>query len=155
VTLVALSDAQKEFMSKRIFPLAVAFAFQSLGLLACSRSPVQADLPANLPASLPTNFPDGAPQSARAQAEPLGAAVDAATGKPFGALCTKDEECAQSVCFHKRIKGADSGPERRDVRPEAEEREGYCSMRCTTDADCPTPLTRGKCGARGMCKRTD
>ena len=131
--------AKEAILSIRAFPLALAFAFGSLASSACSRGPAAVD----------------GPTSAVAHAETVPVAADAATGKPFGAVCTQDDECAQGVCFHKRIKGADSGPERRDVRPEAEEREGYCSIRCSADTDCPTPLTRGKCGARGMCKRAE
>jgi hypothetical protein len=135
--------AKEAIMSGRAFSL--AFAFGSLAFSACSRAPAAVDAPK--PAVAQAETPPDAHDAADA--------ADAASGKPFGAVCTQDAECAQRVCFHKRIKGADSGPERRDVRPEAEEHEGYCSIRCTTDADCPTPLTRGKCGARGMCKRAE
>ncbi len=73
--------------------------------------------------------------------------------KPFGAACVTDGDCGDGVCFHQRAsRGHDAGRERRDGG-DAEEPDGYCSMRCVTDPDCPTPLTRGKCGARGMCKR--
>jgi hypothetical protein len=96
-----------------------------------------------------------APQTAQAVTASSNEAGTAQAGKPFGAYCVTDAECAGGVCFHKRIKGADAGPERREVHPEAEEHDGYCSMRCNSDSDCPTPLTRGKCGARGMCKRAD
>ncbi len=74
--------------------------------------------------------------------------------KAFGAACFEDAECAGAVCFHKRLKGPDAGKERRGMNDPVE-RDGYCSMRCDDDADCPVPLTRGRCGARGMCKRAD
>jgi hypothetical protein len=65
-----------------------------------------------------------------------------------------DAECADRVCFHKRIKGPNSGKESRS-NDDPVEHDGYCSIRCSDDADCPVPLTRGRCGARGMCKRPD
>jgi hypothetical protein len=92
----------------------------------------------------------GAPSSPPPSVSATGAI--AGGPKPFGVPCVEDAECAGGVCFHKRIKGADAGPERRDVHPEAEEHDGFCSMHCDSDTDCPTPPTRGKCGARGMCK---
>jgi hypothetical protein len=78
----------------------------------------------------------------------------AATRKPFGEHCVEDAECAGGVCFHKRLKGPDAGHERRGAN-EAVERDGYCSMKCEDDGDCPVPPTKGKCGARGMCKRAE
>jgi hypothetical protein len=78
-----------------------------------------------------------------------------ADAKPFGEACVADTECAGGVCFHKRLKGPDTGPERRDAGFEPVEHDGYCSIKCDTDNDCPVPPTRGKCGARGMCKRPD
>ena len=78
-----------------------------------------------------------------------------AAGKAFGEPCTADPECAGAVCFHKRIKGPDSGAEKRDAGSEPLEHDGYCSMSCNDDADCPVPPTRGRCGARGMCKRPE
>jgi hypothetical protein len=79
----------------------------------------------------------------------------AAAQKAFGAPCVADAECAGSVCFHKRVKGEHAAHEARDAGDEAVERDGYCSLRCSDDAQCPVPPTRGKCGARGMCKRPD
>jgi hypothetical protein len=79
---------------------------------------------------------------------------DASAGKPFGAPCVADSECAGAVCFHKRLKGPDAGKERRGA-DEAVEHDGYCSLKCNDDADCPVPPTKGRCGARGMCKRPD
>ncbi len=76
-------------------------------------------------------------------------------GKAFGEACVTDQECAGAVCFHKRLKGPDAGRETRDAGAEPVEHDGYCSMSCNTDADCPVPPTRGRCGARGMCKRPE
>ncbi len=76
------------------------------------------------------------------------------SAKAFGAFCVDDAECAGGVCFHKRLKTAESGPERRGGG-DAVEHDGYCSMRCAADADCPTPPSNGRCGARGMCKRPE
>jgi hypothetical protein len=70
----------------------------------------------------------------------------AATGKSFGEHCVEDSECQGGVCFHKRIKSRSD---------DAVEHDGYCSMRCDEDSDCPVPPTKGKCGKRGMCKRPD
>jgi hypothetical protein len=78
-----------------------------------------------------------------------------ATGKAFGDPCTADAECASAVCFHKRIKGPDAGRETRAGGSEPLEHDGYCSMGCNDDRDCPAPPTRGRCGARGMCKRPE
>ena len=44
---------------------------------------------------------------------------------------------------------------RRQAGSEALEHDGYCSMSCNQDSDCPMPPTRGKCGARGVCKRPE
>ncbi|HEY2516108.1 MAG TPA: hypothetical protein VGI39_34790, partial [Polyangiaceae bacterium] len=76
--------------------------------------------------------------------------------KPFGAPCVADGECAGGVCFHKRIheKGADAGREQRGQDGPVEY-DGYCSLRCNDDEGCPVPPTRGRCGARGMCKRPE
>jgi hypothetical protein len=73
--------------------------------------------------------------------------------KAFGAPCVVDAECAGAVCFHKRARGEPAARETRDAGDEAVEHDGYCSLRCRDDAECPVPPTRGKCGARGMCKR--
>ena len=83
------------------------------------------------------------------------AAVLTAAQKPFGEPCVSDSECAGAVCFHKRVKGEHAAREARDAGDEAIERDGYCSIRCRDDAECPVPPTRGKCGARGMCKRLE
>ena len=95
--------------------------------------------------------------SAATNAAPRLASAVAAerAGESFGAPCVVADECAGGVCFHKRIKGPDSGAERRGDRGEAVEHDGYCSMRCDDDSECPVPPTKGKCGARGMCKRPD
>jgi hypothetical protein len=76
------------------------------------------------------------------------------SARGFGESCLEDVECAAGVCFHKRLKVPGAAPEHRGAN-EAVERDGYCSLRCRADADCPVPLTRGKCGARGMCKRSE
>jgi hypothetical protein len=84
------------------------------------------------------------------------AAIPEAGAKPFGAPCVADAECTGGVCFHKRLKSPDAGKESRDAGgSEAVEHDGYCSMSCNQDSDCPVPPTRGKCGARGMCKRPE
>ncbi len=122
----------------------------TLGLVGCSRrdaSSTRID-----PASTPS-APRAIPEAASASPAPV-AVSDASTAKPFGALCVTDADCGASVCFHRRIKGADAGHERRDSG-EAVEHDGYCSIRCDDDADCPVPPTKGKCGARGMCKRPE
>lgn len=89
-----------------------------------------------------------------ASAGPTAAASATPAGKTFGAYCEEDRECASSVCFHKRLKTGNQGPERRDA-DDALEHDGYCSMSCNSDADCPVPPTKGRCGARGMCKRPE
>ena len=81
--------------------------------------------------------------------------VLAAAQKSFGEPCVLDAECAGAACFHKRVKGEHAARESRDAGEEAVERDGYCSIRCRDDAECPVPPTRGKCGARGMCKRPE
>jgi hypothetical protein len=81
-------------------------------------------------------------------------ASSSGAGGAFGAFCVDDGACASSVCFHKRLKTEASGPERRGGG-DALEHDGYCSMRCDTDADCPSPPSSGRCGARGMCKRPE
>jgi hypothetical protein len=121
-------------MRKTAFVLAVLLA-------ACSRAP------ASPPASNSADSAIAAPDPPR----PVARTAE----KAFGDSCVEDAECAARVCFHKRAKGADAGRERPDAGNEAVEHDGYCSMHCREDSDCPVPLTRGKCGARGMCKRPE
>jgi hypothetical protein len=83
------------------------------------------------------------------------ASASAATGGTFGAFCVDNSACASGVCFHKRVKGANPTPERRGAKDEVVEHDGYCSMHCNADSDCPTPPSSGRCGARGMCKRAE
>lgn len=87
---------------------------------------------------------------------PVPSASDSPTaaGKGFGAYCVEDHECASAVCFHKRLKRGNQEPEHRGA-DDAVEHDGYCSMSCNSDADCPAPPTNGRCGARGMCKRPE
>jgi len=122
---------------------------------ACSRDGASRDAPAAsaAPSALAAAAP-GVPAVSAAPAPATSGARGDAGGKLFGAACVDDAECAGGVCFHKRIKAPDAGRERRGAR-DPEEHDGYCSLRCDTDADCPMPLTRGKCGARGMCKRAE
>jgi hypothetical protein len=85
------------------------------------------------------------------------AASSSQAGKSFGAFgayCVEDRECASAVCFHKRLKTGSQGPEQRGANDPVEH-DGYCSMSCNSDADCPAPPTNGRCGARGMCKRPE
>ena len=113
--------------------------------VACSRAPVGSQSVSDAgPAATTRVMPAAAP-----------AVSGGAPGKPFGEPCVDDPECTGGVCFHKRIKGPDAGRERRDAGPEAVEHDGYCSLRCDSDANCPVPPTKGKCGARGMCKRPE
>ena len=105
-----------------------------------------------------TAAPDASPTVATAAAvgpasPPLPSSATP-SAKAFGAACVADTECEGSVCFHKRLKGSDAGRESR-TNNDPVEHDGYCSMRCHDDADCPVPLTKGRCGARGMCKRPD
>jgi hypothetical protein len=61
---------------------------------------------------------------------------DLAGGKPFGAACTMDGECATGHCFVGMM-------------------QSFCTMPCTaaTQAtDCPNPPTSGTCNMRGFCK---
>jgi hypothetical protein len=119
--------------------VAIAAIVASVAVVACSRG------------RTPTAEP------AAAAAEPLSSAPGAdasGAGKPFGSPCLGDVECSGGVCFHKRVKGPDAGHERRGA-DEAVEHDGYCSMRCDDDSQCPVPPTKGRCGARGMCKRPD
>jgi hypothetical protein len=116
--------------------LAIALAvLLALGIAGCSRSEAatRQETPP-LPTPLATTS----------------AAGDA--GKPFGAFCVTDSECSGAVCFHKRLKTPDAGRERRGA-DDPVEHDGYCSLRCNDDRDCPVPPSSGKCGARGMCKR--
>jgi hypothetical protein len=115
-----------------------AFLLGALALLGCSRS--------QSPAA------DGsAPTASPAISPAIGSAV---AGKSFGEHCLEDGECAAAVCFHKRLKSANAAPERRGASDPVE-RDGYCSMSCKSDEDCPVPPTSGRCGARGMCKRIE
>jgi hypothetical protein len=82
-------------------------------------------------------------------------AVSSSAGlKAFGSSCVDDAECRDAVCFHKRLKTGQSGPEHRGGN-DAVEHDGYCSIRCDDDAQCPVPPSSGRCGARGMCKRPE
>ena len=110
---------------------------------ACSRGGAAANEPP----------PDAIVVPSGIDARPL---VEGAGLRAFGGACVEDAECAGGVCFHKRVHepGRDAGHERRGENGPVE-RDGYCSMRCNDDVDCPVPLTRGRCGARGMCKRPE
>jgi hypothetical protein len=110
-----------------------------VALVACSRGK-----------STPT---DGAMPAVATVSATASASSGTGGAKAFGAFCVDDAECSGAVCFHKRLKTA-SGPERRGGG-DAVEHDGYCSMRCNSDTDCPTPPSNGRCGARGMCKRPD
>jgi hypothetical protein len=133
------------------------FFCAALALAGCSRgdaTPQRSSAPAP---SAPGITAPGQAASANvtlAVAPAAGGSLDAAAGKPFGAPCVGDAECAGAVCFHKRIKGPDAGKEHRGGNDPVEH-DGYCSLRCSDDADCPVPPTKGRCGARGMCKRLD
>jgi hypothetical protein len=71
-----------------------------------------------------------------------GSALDVGN-EMFGEPCVSDSECAGGVCFRKRIRVGDADTSAHD---------GYCSMPCDADTDCPVLLTSGRCG-RGRCKR--
>jgi hypothetical protein len=123
--------------------------FAALAVLAaCSKTP-----PAPLEATALASAA-APPSAAPAPAPAANAPSDALAAKAFGAPCVEDAQCAGGVCFHKRLKGPDAGKERRGG-DDPVEHDGYCSLRCNDDADCPVPLTKGRCGARGMCKRPD
>src|ERR1700690_906938 len=81
--------------------------------------------------------PGGSPPQDLAQLSALDASsTPDAAGKPFGAACTMDGDCASGHCF---IGGMMS----------------FCTMPCTvaTQAtDCPNPPTSGTCNMRGFCK---
>jgi hypothetical protein len=53
---------------------------------------------------------------------------------PFGAPCTMNAQCESNVCF---IGGMQS----------------YCSLRCTSGAQCPVPPTSGICNMMGYCRK--
>ena len=56
-------------------------------------------------------------------------------GKAFGVPCDSDAECASGAC--------NKGKKRT-----------FCSIRCTSDSQCPSPPTAGACNERGFCKKT-
>jgi hypothetical protein len=77
-------------------------------------------------------------------------------GRPFGAPCVTDAECAAGACFHKHVHdshGAADGGHEHKIANEPVDADGYCSLRCSDDGDCPVPPTAGRCGGRGMCKK--
>jgi hypothetical protein len=98
---------------------------------------------------------DAAPAPAPAAATPIPTPTAPPALATFGSPCVADSDCPSHVCFHKRLKAPDSGRERREAEGEALDHDGYCSIHCNDDPDCPVPPTRGRCGARGMCKRPD
>ncbi len=55
-------------------------------------------------------------------------------GKSFGVPCDSDGECASGAC--------NKGKKRT-----------FCSIRCSSDSQCPTPPTAGACNDRGYCKK--
>jgi hypothetical protein len=122
----------------------VAVLVLMLALAGCSRSNA---------ASRTESSPLAAADAAQRPPTP---AQDAGTGKPFGASCTSDEECAARACFHKHVHDvhgtAEAGHEHKGA-DDAVQADGYCSIRCSDDGDCPVPPTAGHCGGRGMCKR--
>jgi len=64
----------------------------------------------------------------------------------FGARCRDGAECNSGVCFHFRPKAAQPGQQQ--AEPPRPMRHGFCSLRCGSDADCPSPPTSGHCGPR-------
>jgi hypothetical protein len=97
---------------------------------------------------------EGAKAAVATASATASASASVGGAKAFGTFCVEDSECGGAVCFHKRVKTAESGPERRGGG-DAVEHDGYCSMRCNADSDCPTAPSNGRCGARGMCKRPE
>jgi hypothetical protein len=80
--------------------------------------------------------------------------------QPFGSACVADGECASAACFHKHThdKGGQAaaqagGGHEHAGTDDSLQADGYCSIRCEEDSDCPNPPTSGHCGGRGMCKR--
>lgn len=126
-------------------------------LPACSRGDtktLELTALASAAASASAAAPAPAAPASAAPAPAVSPPLDASAAKPFGAPCVGDAECAGGVCFHKRLKVPGAGKERRGA-DDAVEHDGYCSIRCNSDAECPVPPTKGRCGARGMCKRPE
>jgi hypothetical protein len=98
--------------------------------------------------------PSATTSAARGAVPVVSATPAPAAPKAFGVECVEDSECQGGVCFHKRLKTAESSPERRGANDPVEH-DGYCSIRCDDDSQCPVPPTKGRCGARGMCKRPE
>jgi hypothetical protein len=64
---------------------------------------------------------------------PTGTSTSAlTTDAGFGATCSTDDQCASHVCWTDKQ---------------------MCSLKCQSDAECPEPLTAGKCNKKGYCKR--
>jgi len=63
-------------------------------------------------------------------------ATPVATGASFGASCTRDADCASKACSKGR-------------------QGSFCSSRCSSDADCPSPPGIGACNGRGFCKKSE
>lgn len=53
-------------------------------------------------------------------------------GSAFGGTCATDNDCASHVCWSEKQ---------------------FCTLKCTSDADCATPPTAGKCNKKGYCKK--
>lgn len=71
----------------------------------------------------------------RAESPEIPEAAPPVEGKrAFGAACENDAECTSGVCS----KG---------------KRNGFCSLKCEADSDCPNPPTAGACNGRGFCKK--
>jgi hypothetical protein len=62
------------------------------------------------------------------------ASADSGAGGNFGDVCAKDADCKSKACF---IGGQGN----------------YCSILCTTNAQCPVPPTSGVCNPKGYCKK--
>jgi hypothetical protein len=99
------------------------------------------------------------PENAEAGSATPGAQV-AKAKQPFGGACVADGECASGACFHKHThdKGGQaaaqaSGGHEHAGNDDSLQADGYCSIKCEEDSECPNPPTSGHCGGRGMCKR--
>jgi hypothetical protein len=110
-------------MLARIFAVAATLAVALLLAQAQTRPAGPAQRVPKLALVVRADTPDMAPEAA-----PLGGK------KGFGASCDGDGECASGVCS----KG---------------KRNGFCSLKCDADADCPSPPTAGACNGRGFCKK--
>jgi hypothetical protein len=108
-------------------------AITALFLVACGGD-VEAPSVSKESSPVAAGTPGDGGGAARCAAECKDAGPLDGTPGSFGAPCAGDGDCHSAACFF----GGQGA---------------FCSLRCTSNDDCPTPPSAGVCNPRGYCKK--